>query len=166
MSQSGKQENVNEDVSARLDNAGVLLQSVSTGMEQDKITILPGHEPDYSACTFCLWKEDHTLGNALRWIIMKDPDVEFCGYSAPHPSEPKIHLRVQMYDNLSAVDCLRKALANLRDLLTTVSGQYNSSLKSGEFIREDDVDVRATVEATLRQRGFGADQDGDVNMAA
>lgn len=25
------------------------------------------------------------------------PDVEFCGYSAPHPSEPKIHLRVQMY---------------------------------------------------------------------
>ena len=25
------------------------------------------------------------------------PDVEFCGYSAPHPSEAKIHLRIQMY---------------------------------------------------------------------
>lgn len=25
------------------------------------------------------------------------PDVEFCGYSAPHPSETKIHLRIQMY---------------------------------------------------------------------
>lgn len=33
---------------------------------------LPGHEPDYSACTFCLWEEDHTLGNALRWMIMKE----------------------------------------------------------------------------------------------
>ena len=25
------------------------------------------------------------------------PKVEFCGYSNPHPSEPKIHLRIQMY---------------------------------------------------------------------
>lgn len=25
------------------------------------------------------------------------PEVEFCGYTAPHPSEPKIHLRIQMY---------------------------------------------------------------------
>lgn len=33
---------------------------------------LPGHEADYSACTFCLAREDHTLGNALRWMIMKE----------------------------------------------------------------------------------------------
>lgn len=28
------------------------------------------------------------------------PRVEFCGYSNPHPSENKIHLRVQMYGKL------------------------------------------------------------------
>lgn len=28
---------------------------------------------------------------------MTSDDVEFCGYSAPHPSEPKIHLRIQMH---------------------------------------------------------------------
>jgi DNA-directed RNA polymerase I and III subunit RPAC2 len=27
----------------------------------------------------------------------ESPDVEYCGYSAPHPSETKIHLRIQMY---------------------------------------------------------------------
>ena len=27
--------------------------------------------------------EDHTLGNALRYMLMKDPDVEFAGYTAP-----------------------------------------------------------------------------------
>jgi DNA-directed RNA polymerase I and III subunit RPAC2 len=90
-------------LTSRLDNAGTLLQSVSTSIVQEKITIvrvlrrhppsdpdphqlylvtvgwdtadlhqLPGHEPDYSACTFCLANEDHTLGNALRWIIMKE----------------------------------------------------------------------------------------------
>ena len=29
------------------------------------------------------------------------PRVEFCGYSNPHPSENKIHLRIQMYGKLT-----------------------------------------------------------------
>jgi DNA-directed RNA polymerase subunit L len=28
---------------------------------------------------------------------MKNPDVEFCGYSIPHPSEAKLNLRIQTY---------------------------------------------------------------------
>jgi DNA-directed RNA polymerase subunit L len=31
------------------------------------------------------------------------PDVEYCGYSAPHPSETKIHLRIQMYGKSSSL---------------------------------------------------------------
>ncbi|WVF72471.1 hypothetical protein IAT40_007286 [Kwoniella sp. CBS 6097] len=150
---------------SKLDNPSTLLQSVSTNLTHEKITILPGHEPDYSACTFCLWQEDHTLGNALRWIIMKDPDVEFCGYTAPHPSEPKIHLRIQMYDDLSAVDCLRKALKNLRDLLNTVGGSYDASLKNDNYIREEDIDVKATVDETLRQRGFPVEGDDAMDLS-
>ena len=38
----------------------------------DKLTLLPGYEPDFSAVTFCLKEEDHTLGNSLRYIIMKE----------------------------------------------------------------------------------------------
>lgn len=30
-------------------------------------------------------------------LTLCSPEVEFCGYTAPHPSEPKIHLRIQMY---------------------------------------------------------------------
>ncbi|OCF72024.1 DNA-directed RNA polymerase I and III subunit RPAC2 [Kwoniella mangroviensis CBS 8886] len=146
---------------SKLDNAGTLLQSVSTSTVHEKVSILPGHEPDYSACTFCLWQEDHTLGNALRWIIMKDPDVEFCGYTAPHPSEPKIHLRIQMYDGLSAVDCLRKALSNLRDLFSTIDKSYKTSLRNDNYIKENDIDVRAAVDETLRQRGFPVESDDE-----
>jgi hypothetical protein len=29
--------------------------------------------------------------------ILKSPDVEFCGYSIPHPSEPKMNVRIQTY---------------------------------------------------------------------
>ncbi|KAK4689941.1 DNA-directed RNA polymerases I and III subunit RPAC2, partial [Tremellales sp. Uapishka_1] len=149
---------------SKLDNAGTLLQSVSTSIVHDKVSILPGHADDYSAATFCLWEEDHTLGNALRWVIMKDPDVEYCGYSAPHPSEPKIHIRIQMYDGLSAVDCIKKALSNLKDLLSTVKSSYETSLKKDKYIREDDVDVHALVAETLRARGFGQVGDEDDAM--
>ena len=37
-----------------------------------KVSLLPGYEPDLSSVTFCLAGEDHTLGNALRYMLMKE----------------------------------------------------------------------------------------------
>ncbi len=45
--------------------------------------------------TFVLGDEDHTLGNALRHVLINDARVDFAGYCVPHPSEPVVHLRVQ-----------------------------------------------------------------------
>lgn len=45
--------------------------------------------------TFVLGDEDHTLGNALRHVLMNDDRVNFAGYCVPHPSEPVVHIRVQ-----------------------------------------------------------------------
>jgi DNA-directed RNA polymerase I and III subunit RPAC2 len=62
---------------------------------------LPGATEGYTQATFCILEEDHTLGNLLRWMLMKkcapslvrsfqadeadsrprnSPSVEFCGY--------------------------------------------------------------------------------------
>ena len=46
-----------------------------------------------SSKTFVFVDEDHTLGNSLRYVIMRDPSTAFCGYTIPHPSENKMHLR-------------------------------------------------------------------------
>ncbi|KAJ8028810.1 DNA-directed RNA polymerases I and III subunit RPAC2 [Holothuria leucospilota] len=67
---------------------------------------------DSKCMTFVLEGEDHTLGNALRYIIMKNPDVEFCGYGVPHPSENKINLRIQSRGP-PAVEILKKGLLDL-----------------------------------------------------
>ena len=48
-----------------------------------------------SSATFTLHNEDHTIGNVLRYMLNKSPEVEFVGYSVPHPSEPKMNLRLQ-----------------------------------------------------------------------
>eukprot|EP00965_Chrysotila_dentata_P210177 6185749-Pleurochrysis_carterae.AAC.5 len=58
-----------------------------------KLDINSGSDP--SSCTFTLHNEDHTIGNTLRYILNKSPEVSFVGYSVPHPSEPKMNLRVQ-----------------------------------------------------------------------
>jgi len=100
-----------------------------------KIKIMKGATPDLSAATYQIFDESHTMGNALRWMIMKNPKVEFCGYSVPHPSENLIQLRIQMYDGLSSLDALLEALANLDDVCDSVEGKYRASLTEGRYER-------------------------------
>jgi len=103
-----------------------------------KIKILRGAAPDLSAATFQIADESHTIGNALRWMIMKNPKVEFCGYSVPHPSENHINIRIQMYDNLSALQALITALNDLDTLCETIEDAYDASLKSDTIERWDE----------------------------
>ncbi|RDW89472.1 hypothetical protein BP6252_01504 [Coleophoma cylindrospora] len=88
---------------------------------EQRITVLPGGTEQ--AASFQLKQEDHTLGNALRYIIMKNPDVEFCGYSIPHPSEALMNIRIQTYDG-TAKDALSKGLDDLMDLCDVVAGKF------------------------------------------
>ncbi|XP_039284366.1 probable DNA-directed RNA polymerases I and III subunit RPAC2 [Nilaparvata lugens] len=65
--------------------------------------------------TFIFNDEGHTLGNALRSIIVSYPDVTFCGYTVPHPAEIKMHLRIQT-NGPRAVDVLQRGLSDLHKL--------------------------------------------------
>ena len=44
-----------------------------------KVAIAPGGSD--TSCTFVFLREDHTLGNTLRYILNQDPSVEFAGYA-------------------------------------------------------------------------------------
>ncbi|KAF9788104.1 RBP11-like subunits of RNA polymerase [Thelephora terrestris] len=103
-----------------------------------KIKVLRGAAPDLSAATFQIVDESHTIGNALRWMIMKNPKVEFCGYSVPHPSENHLNIRIQMYDNLSALQALITALNDLDSLCETIEDAYDTSLKNDQIERWDE----------------------------
>jgi len=94
-----------------------------------------GAAADLSAATYQIHDESHTVGNALRWMLMKNPKVEFCGYSAPHPSENVINVRIQMYDNLSSLQALTTALSDLDSLCETVEDAYLTSLREDRYER-------------------------------
>ncbi|KAK8048349.1 hypothetical protein PG994_010079 [Apiospora phragmitis] len=90
--------------------------------ELQRVKILPGSSE--TAASFEFLEEGHTLGNALRYIIMKNPDVEFCAYSIPHPSEAKMNIRIQTYDTTTATAALEKGLQDLEDLCDVVSEKF------------------------------------------
>ncbi|KAI1812038.1 DNA-directed RNA polymerase [Poronia punctata] len=96
--------------------------------EPQRVRILPGSTS--TAASFEFLKEGHTLGNALRYIIMKNPDVEFCAYAIPHPSEDKMNIRIQTYDTTTATAALEKGLRDLEDLCDVVSEEFWSKRES------------------------------------
>ncbi|KAH7344722.1 RBP11-like subunits of RNA polymerase [Rhizoctonia solani] len=96
--------------------------------EAEKITLLKGWTK--SAATYCIMNESHTIGNSLRWMLMKNPKVEFCGYSVPHPSENKIHLRIQMYDEEDSLEALITALENLDQVTTEIGSRFDGSMEA------------------------------------
>lgn len=71
---------------------------------------------DATCLTFTIQGEDHTLGNALRYILMRNADVEFCGYNIPHPSDDFVNIRVQTLNGVQAVDAMRQALQELAEM--------------------------------------------------
>ncbi|XP_061542450.1 DNA-directed RNA polymerases I and III subunit RPAC2 isoform X5 [Phycodurus eques] len=84
---------------------------------------------DEGSVTFVMHDEDHTLGNSLRYMIMKDESVEFCGYTITHPSESKINFRIQTRDGTPAVEPLRRGLTELRDVCQHVLNTFEANVK-------------------------------------
>ena len=105
--------------------------------DADKIKMLPGALDDGTAALFQITDEDHTLGNALRYIIMKNPEVEFCGYSIPHPSENKLNVRIQTYGNITAVEALHQGLDNLLELCTVIAERFTEELENNHYVHTD-----------------------------
>lgn len=109
---------------------------------------LPNASEDGTSAAFEITNEDHTLANALRYIIMKkyfpllapqtppllvppltllSPEVEFCGYSIPHPSEAKVNIRIQTYGAKTAIECLKEGLDDLMDLCDVVTEKFEGA---------------------------------------
>jgi DNA-directed RNA polymerase I and III subunit RPAC2 len=105
-----------------LDPTSETNEEIDPAVDRDRIRVLSGATE--TAASFQFDGEDHTLGNALRYIIHKNPDVEFCGYSIPHPSEAKMNLRIQTYDGVSVYSVLEKGLEDLMNMCDVVEQKF------------------------------------------
>ena len=56
------------------------------------------------------------LNAKLYVLLLYSPDVIFCGYTIPHPSDNKMHLRIETKAPSTAVEALRLGLQQLQAL--------------------------------------------------
>lgn len=91
---------------------------------------------DETCLTFVIRDEDHTLGNALRYILMKNPEVHFCGYSIPHPSENIMNIRVETAGK-SAAELFRKAVCDLKSMSEHLRTTFIIELETFTSIQND-----------------------------
>mmetsp|Transcript_42949 Transcript_42949/g.69688 ORF Transcript_42949/g.69688 Transcript_42949/m.69688 type:complete len:129 (-) Transcript_42949:709-1095(-) len=88
-----------------------------------------------SNATFVFIDEDHTLGNALRYMLMKNPDVEFSGYTVPHPNENKMNLRVQTTGK-PATKVLRKAMKDVGLICRHMNATFEQAVDEFRSMQE------------------------------
>lgn len=92
---------------------------------------------DETCLTFVFHNEDHTLGNALRYVLIRNPDVKFCGYSIPHPSETIMNLRLETFGK-PASDIFQDAVRNLRSIAEHLRGTFGAELETFMSSMQDD----------------------------
>ncbi|CAD8157398.1 unnamed protein product [Paramecium octaurelia] len=78
--------------------------------------------------TFVFFDEDHTLGNSLRYILANQPNVEFCGYSLPHPSENKMNMRLQTV-NETKEKVMNDGLKCLSQICDIIEDKFKQALE-------------------------------------
>ena len=104
--------------------------------DEDKLKIIHDkEEADYN-CSYSFKNEDHTLGNILRYMIMKDPNTLFCGYSIPHPSEDLMNIRVQTKEE-NTDKIMGKAMDRTIAICNILSDKFKSALN--DFDSKNDI---------------------------
>lgn len=98
--------------------------------ESPKVRLSSKSQTDETCATYTFMTEDHTLGNALRYMVMKNPQVEFCGYSLPHPSKDEMNIRVQTRAKGNATQELKRGLEDLKDLCEHVLGTFSEQVET------------------------------------
>lgn len=83
--------------------------------------------------------EDHTLGNSLRSMLMRNKDVVFAGYSIPHPSEPKMNLRVQTVPGTDARDVVVDTMQGMLDMVKLMEDTMAQELARAEAAVGDEM---------------------------
>lgn len=101
---------------------------------------------DETCGTFIIHDEDHTIGNSLRYALMKkfifdsmffllmsSPKVDFAGYSIPHPLDKALNVRIQTLppeegDPVPASSVFHEALNDLEFISNHVLSTFQNAV--------------------------------------
>ena len=80
------------------------------------------------AATLTIQREDHTVGNLLRYALLGDREVTFAGYKIPHPLEYRMLVKVQTRGQRSPKQVSARALEALADEAAEVRRAFEAEV--------------------------------------
>lgn len=99
--------------------------------QREEGLVIHQEQNDKRCGTYVFNNEDHTLGNLLRVVLSGHSDVEFVGYSIPHPSDPKMNVRLQTITK-ETNDVLNDGLRTIQSLSKTLREMFGEAVKAGK----------------------------------
>ncbi|XP_049852074.1 uncharacterized protein LOC126329089 [Schistocerca gregaria] len=105
----------------------------SSQCEDDILNLHVDPGDDRSAC-ITLYREDHTIGNFLRYTLAKNPNVEYAGYDIPHPLNEVMQLRIQNFPDSpeTAFETFEESLETMHKTVTYMSEIFNKQAEAFE----------------------------------
>jgi DNA-directed RNA polymerase II subunit RPB11 len=97
---------------------------------EKKVTVI--NDPKMvNGSIFYFAKEDHTLGNALRYCLLRDKDVRFAGYRMPHPLQFVCEMKVQTTSaDVKPITVMISSLEALESEFYLLENQFRAALNA------------------------------------
>ena len=73
----------------------------------------------------------YTIFKLSNMLLICSSNVQFCGYSMPHPSEARINVRVQTRQGIAATDAFREGCNTLVKMTDVISAAFEDAIKRG-----------------------------------
>ncbi|KAL4476299.1 hypothetical protein ABPG74_010032 [Tetrahymena malaccensis] len=121
----------NPDIEEEEEDEDYMMEDKPKKQSAEEKLVIDQNEKDRTCATYTFYDEDHTLGNTVRYMLVKRKDVEFCGYTIPHPSENKMNLRLQTIKKNSN-EVLKEGLDSLAGLCDVLNDKFDSAMKKFE----------------------------------
>eukprot|EP00756_Hemistasia_phaeocysticola_P004819 Hpha_TRINITY_DN13024_c1_g1::TRINITY_DN13024_c1_g1_i2::g.68957::m.68957 len=93
--------------------------------------------PQETHATFTWKGEEHTVGNALRHVLIQDRSVLQCGYTIPHPLEDRMQMDVRSRVYPPAL--VGKGLLRLSSICETAAERFDAAYN--QFLETEGGDV-------------------------
>ncbi|XP_010510474.1 PREDICTED: DNA-directed RNA polymerases I and III subunit RPAC2-like [Camelina sativa] len=119
-----------------------------------------GSFKDNSHATFTLGEEDHTLANAVRFVLNQDPRVTVGAYTIPHPSLESVNIRVQTTGD-PAKEVFKDACQELMQMNRHVRSVFDKAVT--EYKAEQERKEKKAAEELQRQRELFGSMDIESN---
>ena len=95
---------------------------------EEKVTKIKEEKVE-NTCLFVITNEDHTFGNAVKMMLLRNPKIRFVAYRKPHPLENKIEIKIQTNGEITPLEAFREALQNLNSDIDSCVKQLEDEFK-------------------------------------